>query len=160
MHHRGAHGVVPISQPVEVQKEVRPVKEVDSAIEPTALSKAEPLPESVFITLNVQFETGKANIQPKYHNDIKSVADIMREYPSTLAVIEGHTDSQGSDEVNQGLSASRAKAVAEYFMANMSAEFPVNHEGYGESRPVASNDSAEGRARNRRVSFILRMPVS
>jgi outer membrane protein OmpA-like peptidoglycan-associated protein len=95
---------VPLSQPVEVEKEVRPGKETNSAIEPTPVSSADPLPESVFITLNVQFDTGKTTIKPKYHNDIKIVAEIMNKYPSTVAVIKGHTDDVGKEVVNVKLS--------------------------------------------------------
>ncbi len=95
---------VPPSQPVEVEKEVKPVKETGSAIEQTPVSKTEPVPENVSITLNVQFDTGKANIKPKYHNDIKRIADFMSKYPSTSAIIEGHTDNVGKEAVNVKLS--------------------------------------------------------
>jgi outer membrane protein OmpA-like peptidoglycan-associated protein len=67
---------VPLSKPVEVEKEVRLVKETGSAIASTPVYSSEYLPESVFITLNVHFDTGKATLKPKYHNDIKIVADI------------------------------------------------------------------------------------
>ena len=70
-------------------------------------------------------------------------------------MIEGHTDSQGSDEVNQKLSGNRATAVAEYLMANMGVQTPINSQGFGESRPVASNDTPEGRAKNRRIDVVI-----
>jgi len=100
---------VRLSKPVEVEKEVKLAKETGSAIASTPVSSAESLPESVFITLNVQFDTGKATIESKYHNDIKIVADIMSKYPSTVAVIEGHTDNVGNEVVNVKLSYQRAE---------------------------------------------------
>jgi outer membrane protein OmpA-like peptidoglycan-associated protein len=57
--------------------------------------------------------------------------------------------------VNQNLSERRANAVAEYLMANMLVEFPINSEGFGESKPIASNDSPEGRANNRRIDVVI-----
>ncbi|MCK7513986.1 MAG: OmpA family protein [Desulfobacterales bacterium] len=105
---------VPLYQTVEVEKEAKPVKETGTAIEQTTVSKAEPLPEKVSITLNVQFDTGKANIKPKYHNDIERIADFMNKYPSTSAVIVGHTDNVGKELVNVKLSYRRAANIKAY----------------------------------------------
>ena len=69
--------------------------------------------------------------------------------------MEGHTDSRGSDDANQKLSESRALAVAEYLKANMGAGFPIVSQGFGESKPVASNDTEDGRAKNRRIDIII-----
>jgi len=142
---------LPLSQSVEVEKEVRPVKETGSAIEPAPVSKAGPLPEGVFITLTVQFETGKASIKPKYHNDIKRVADIMREYPSTLAVVEGHTDDVGKEVVNVKLSYQRANNIRAYLAEKFGIDRSrVKVIGYDYQNPIASNKTEEGRQKNRR----------
>ena len=147
----GKPTALPLSQSVEVEKEVRPVKETDSAIEPTPVSTAEPLPEDVSITQTVQFETGKANIKPKYHNDIKRVADIMREYPSTLAVIEGHTDDVGKEAVNVKLSYQRANNIRAYLVEKFGIDRSrVKVIGYDYQNPIASNKTSEGRQKNRR----------
>src|SRR5512140_2523268 len=71
---------VPPSRTAEVEKEVKPVKDTGSAIEQAPVSQAEPVQEKVSITLNVQFDTGKATIKPTYHNDMKSIADFMSKY--------------------------------------------------------------------------------
>ncbi len=103
----------------------------------------------------LSFPVGKNTIEAEYYSLLTKVQDAIKRFPKCSVTIEGHTDSQGSDELNQTLSESRAKAVAEYLMANMGVELPINHHGYGESRPVASNDTPEGRARNRRIDVVI-----
>ena len=152
---------VPLSQPVEAEKEVKPVKETGSAIEPTAVSKAEPMPEKVFMTLNVQFDTGKANIQPKYHDDIKRIADFMSKYPSTSVVIEGHTDNVGKEVVNVKLSQRRAANIKAY----LAEKFGIDNSrikaiGYSYQKPIASNKTPEGRQKNRRGETHIDTKVS
>ncbi len=101
------------------------------------------------------FPVGKNTIEPQYYSLLTKVQDAIKKFPQCQVMIEGHTDSQGSDEVNQTLSQSRAKAVAEYLMANMGVEIPVHSQGFGESRPIASNDTPEGRAKNRRIEVVI-----
>ena len=142
---------ISLSQPVEVEKEERSVKETGSAIAPTPVSSAESLPESVFITLNVQFDTGKATIKPKYHNDIKIVADIMSKYSSTVAVIKGHTDDVGKKAVNVKLSYQRAENIRAYLAEKFGIELSrIKVIGYDYQQPIASNKTPEGRQKNRR----------
>jgi outer membrane protein OmpA-like peptidoglycan-associated protein len=104
-------GVVPPSQPADVEKEAKRVKEIGEASAQTAVSQAEPAPENVPITLNVQFDTGKANIKPEYHDDIKRISDFMKKYPATTAVIFGHTDNVGKELINVKLSYRRAANI-------------------------------------------------
>ena len=142
---------VPLSKPVEVEKEVRLVKETGSAIASTPVYSSEYLPESVFITLNVHFDTGKATLKPKYHNDIKIVADIMSKYPSTVAVIEGHTDDVGNEVVNVKLSYQRAENIRAYLAEKFGIERSrIKVIGYDYQQPIASNKTSEGRQKNRR----------
>jgi outer membrane protein OmpA-like peptidoglycan-associated protein len=142
---------VPLSQSVEVEKEVKPVKEAGSVIELTQVSKAEPVPEKVSITLNVQFDTDKANIKPKYHNDIKGIADFMSKYSSTSAVIEGHTDNVGKEVVNVKLSHRRAANIKAYLAEKFGIDSSrIKAIGYSYHKPIASNKTAEGRQKNRR----------
>ncbi|TLY29572.1 MAG: hypothetical protein E6K56_08155 [Ignavibacteria bacterium] len=103
----------------------------------------------------LSFPVGKNTIEAEYYSLLTKVQDAIKRFPKCSVTIEGHTDSQGSDELNQTLSESRAKAVAEYLMANMGVELPINHHGYGESRPVASNDTPDGRAKNRRIDVVI-----
>jgi OmpA-OmpF porin, OOP family len=103
----------------------------------------------------LSFPVGKNTIEPQYYSLLTKVQEAIRKFPKSEVTIEGHTDAAGSDDVNQKLSESRSLAVAEYLMANMGVETPVNSQGFGESRPVASNDTPEGRAMNRRIDVVI-----
>jgi outer membrane protein OmpA-like peptidoglycan-associated protein len=112
--------------------------------------------DNIIIRLyGLSFPVGKNTIDAQYYPLLTKVQDAIKKFPNCTVRIEGHTDSQGSDELNQTLSESRAKAVAEYLMANMSVQVPVNSQGFGETRPVASNDTPEGRAKNRRIDVVI-----
>jgi OOP family OmpA-OmpF porin len=103
----------------------------------------------------LSFPVGKNTIEPQYYSLLTKVQEAIRKFPKAEVTIEGHTDAAGSDEVNQKLSESRSLAVAEYLMANMGVETPVSSQGFGESRPVASNETPEGRAKNRRIDVVI-----
>jgi len=143
--------VVPLSQPVAVEEEVKPVKETGEVLEQTPVSKAKPASEKASITLNVQFDTGKANIKPKYDNDIKRVADFMSKYPTTSAVIVGHTDNVGKEMVNVKLSYRRAANIKAYLTEKFGIKSSrIRVIGYDYQKPIASNRTTEGRQKNRR----------
>jgi OmpA-OmpF porin, OOP family len=111
-----------------------------------------PIPEKVSITLLVEFDFDKAAVRPQYHNDIEKVANFLKAYPSTSGVLEGHTDSVGTEEYNMKLSKRRAESVKKYLVEKFGiAADRLSTEAYGESEPVASNDTNAGRQRNRRV---------
>ncbi|SBS33485.1 Outer membrane porin F precursor [Marinomonas aquimarina] len=104
------------------------------------------------MNLEVLFDTDKYIIKSYYNSEIQELVDFMNEHPDSTVVIEGHTDSVGSDEYNEVLSRNRANAV----VAMLIDEYGIDQErvsgvGYGESRPIASNESAMGRQQNRRV---------
>lgn len=130
-------------------QKVAQVEEV--VVEQEEVVVAEPA-EAVRVELDVKFDFDKAQVKQDSYGDIKALADFMKQYPSTSTVVEGHTDSVGSDTYNQGLSERRAKAVRDVLVNQYGVEGNrVNAVGYGESRPVADNATAEGRAINRRV---------
>lgn len=111
--------------------------------------------EKVSITLNIDFDTDKADIKSQFHSDLKEIADFFKTYPRTTAVIEGHTDSVGPAEYNLQLSQRRAESVRKYLIE----KFDINPDrlaakGYGEARPIASNDTRQGRQQNRRVVVV------
>lgn len=142
---------VPFAQSVEIEKEVKPIKETGKALEQTPFSKAEPVQENVSITLNVQFDTGKANIKPEYHNDIKRIADVMSKYPSTSVLIAGHTDNVGKELVNVKLSHLRAANIKAYLVQKFGIDSSrIKVIGYDYQKPIASNKTAQGRQANRR----------
>lgn len=116
----------------------------------------EPTPEpevrTITVRINVEFEFDKAVVRSIYGDELESVANAMKAHDDIDLVLEGHTDSVGADSYNQDLSERRAAAVK----AKLSQDYGIPAErirsvGYGESRPIASNDTAEGRQRNRRV---------
>lgn len=108
--------------------------------------------EAVRVELDVKFDFDRAQVKEESFGDIKALADFMKQYPQTSTVVEGHTDSVGSDVYNQGLSERRAAAVRDVLVNQYGVESGrVQAVGYGESRPVADNATNEGRAINRRV---------
>lgn len=103
----------------------------------------------------VLFDLDKATIRPESDETLQAIADIMREYPYTIFHIEGHTDSLGAAEYNEQLSRDRAEAVVEWLVEHGIPKSRLTSEGYGETQPIASNDTAEGRQQNRRVEISL-----
>jgi OOP family OmpA-OmpF porin len=117
--------------------------------------------EKVGIRLELNFDTNKADIKPDFRDEIGRVATFMRQYPGTTVVIEGHTDNTGTTDYNQDLSERRAKAVAQSLIHDHGvAANRVQAVGYGETKPIASNDTAAGRAENRRVTAAIEETVN
>ena len=104
---------------------------------------------------NITFKTGSADLNADFFKVLDGVGIVVDEYDKTLIVIEGHTDSVGSDDSNQTLSERRASSVGQYLTAKGVNGQRVLTAGFGESRPVASNDSDAGRTQNRRVEVRL-----
>jgi OOP family OmpA-OmpF porin len=143
----------PVAPPV-VEQEIKVLRETAPVVSPAP--KAEPAPEKVSIALNVQFDTGKANIKPKYHQEIKKVADFMAKYPKASAVIEGHTDNVGKEAANVKLSQRRADSIKEYLVKKFKIDGSrIKAVGYGPNKPIASNATKEGRQKNRRVDAVF-----
>ena len=114
-------------------------------------------PTLVTIILNVEFDTDRAVVKDKYRGEIKKVADFMKTYPNTTAVIEGHTDNVFTAEYNQKLSQDRADSVRQYLISNFGIKASrLTSVGYGLTRPIASNNTEEGRQKNRRVQAVIK----
>ncbi|AEF54550.1 OmpA family protein [Marinomonas posidonica] len=104
------------------------------------------------VELNILFDSGKANIKPRFYSELKDLAAFLQEHPHSNIVIEGHTDSSGSAESNRVLSQKRASAIADVLVDSFRIKANrVKGIGYGETRPIATNDTPEGRSQNRRV---------
>jgi outer membrane protein OmpA-like peptidoglycan-associated protein len=101
----------------------------------------------------IQFETGKDVIRRVSYPILNQIADVMKENPTYNLAINGHTDDVGNDEFNQGLSERRAASVRRYLINQGIEEERMTSQGYGETRPIADNKTAKGRALNRRVEF-------
>ena len=110
------------------------------------------LSETVAIELEVNFASNSAEVRSQDYGEIQALADFMNQYSGTTVVVEGHTDNTGAASYNENLSQRRANAVREVLISNMGiAADRVSAKGYGESQPIADNNSSEGRLKNRRV---------
>jgi len=107
-----------------------------------------------FVTSNILFETGKATLKPESLEEIRKVAEYMKANPGARFEVQGHTDNQGSDKVNDPLSQQRAEAVVKALEGQGVDPFNLRPVGKGSHEPVADNSTDEGRAQNRRVEFI------
>jgi OOP family OmpA-OmpF porin len=135
--------------------DTRPNTPVDAKGCPN-IPKAEPLftPERNSLVLEgVNFETNKADITPDSVAILEKVAASLKDWPDVKVEIGGHTDSSGSNALNQELSQRRAEAVKSYLEAKGIDAGRMTAKGYGESKPVADNKTAEGKAKNRRVEL-------
>ncbi|MBQ9656109.1 MAG: OmpA family protein [Prevotella sp.] len=107
-----------------------------------------------FVTNNILFETGKATLKAESMEEIQKVADYMKKNPAVRFEVQGHTDNQGSDKVNDPLSQQRAEAVVKALEGLGVDGFNLRAVGKGAHEPVADNATDAGRAKNRRVEFI------
>lgn len=110
----------------------------------------------IFRLIGLSFSIGKSNIDPKFFDYLSKIQQAINLFPVTKITITGHTDSYGSDATNLALSKNRAEAVKNYLLGNMNID-PTKIEavGYGESKPIATNETEEGRARNRRIEVVI-----
>jgi outer membrane protein OmpA-like peptidoglycan-associated protein len=109
----------------------------------------------------VLFDSGKYELKPTAEKSLTQLAQVLRSYPGYPTLIEGHTDNVGSAESNQTLSENRAEAVKQWLIDK--GQVPgvcISTKGYGFSKPVASNDTAAGRQKNRRVEVHIQKPVA
>jgi len=104
---------------------------------------------------DVLFDTGRAELKSGASHNIERLATFLKTYPQRKVMIEGYTDSVGSDSLNQTLSMRRADAVRDALQGMGVDRAQLASEGFGEARPVAGNDNASGRQMNRRVEIVL-----
>ncbi|MBD3288347.1 OmpA family protein [candidate division KSB1 bacterium] len=106
--------------------------------------------------VGLNFGSGKAIIEPEYFSLLSKVQRAIQIFPDYGIIVEGHTDAVGNDSYNQKLSTNRANAVREYLIASMGLNSgQITAVGYGENKPIASNDSEAGRRKNRRIDIVL-----
>jgi outer membrane protein OmpA-like peptidoglycan-associated protein len=106
----------------------------------------------------VQFAVGTANLTARARESLANFAGVVSSYPSLKYVIEGHTDSTGSDAANRELSLKRALAVRDYLIASGIPASATDVAGLGSSMPIADNSTSDGRSRNRRVEIVVSGP--
>ena len=105
---------------------------------------------------DVTFDTNQSSIQGRFHAVLDDVATVFNRYDQSLVDIIGHADSDGSDSYNLDLSRRRAESVAAYLNQRGVDANRIYYEGRGESQPIASNATADGKAQNRRVEILIR----
>jgi len=103
----------------------------------------------------ILFDTGKSSIKAESTAVMVDIITILSEYPNARFTVEGHTDSQGSASSNQALSDSRANSVRDFLVERGVSPTTLSAIGYGEERPISTNDTRAGRAQNRRVEINL-----
>jgi len=120
-------------------------------------AKIERVGEGIKITFDsgILFDVNKANLRPEAMTNLQNLAQILNKYPDTEILVEGHTDSDGSDEYNLDLSQKRAQSVSNYLSGLQVNATRFHIMGYGESQPIASNDTVEGKQQNRRVDIAI-----
>jgi outer membrane protein OmpA-like peptidoglycan-associated protein len=144
---------------VEIERRQQAEKQLEQAmsrIEDIATVRQEDGRGQV-ITLDnsVLFEVGESELLPNARQRLKQVADVLQLQQDRTITIEGHTDAQGSDSLNQRLSRERAQSVKDFLVSRGVTANRIDTVGYGEDRPIAPNESPEGRAMNRRVEIVL-----
>lgn len=149
-------------------------REVDAAREATVDAKeqnaelqrqidalqARPTDRGLVLTLgDVLFASGRAELKPGAEHNLSQLVTFLGKYPARTVTIEGHTDSAGGEDYNQGLSQRRADSVRSHLLQQGVEAARVTATGAGESSPVAGNESAAGRQQNRRVEIIISNPA-
>jgi outer membrane protein OmpA-like peptidoglycan-associated protein len=120
-------------------------------------AKVERVGEGIVVEFSekILFGFDRSDLNAGASTNLDKLATILKEYPDTDIEIQGHTDSKGSDDYNMKLSERRASSVANYLRGRGIANGRIKIKGYGETAPVASNETESGRAENRRVNFLI-----
>lgn len=135
---------------------IEPPVNYQMVIEPQP-AETEPVQEQepLSLRLDIKFDNNQSNIKPEYFPEVAKASEFLAQYPTLNAIVEGHTDAKGDDRYNQRLSQRRADAVR-FALINQQNLDPsrIRAIGYGESRPIADNDTEYGREQNRRVVVV------
>lgn len=112
--------------------------------------------DKIEITEKIQFDVDKATIKEESHSLLDEIVSVIKANPHIRKIsIEGHTDSDGTDKYNQKLSDNRAASVKTYLVEHGISDSMLSSKGWGESKPMADNETPEGKEKNRRVEFII-----
>ncbi|WP_462318544.1 OmpA family protein, partial [Marinilabilia sp.] len=112
------------------------------------------LQDGKIVSTGIRFDTGKSTLKPESMGVINQIYEILNDHSDIKFTIEGYTDSDGDSDLNQKLSEARAKAVQDRLVSMGIDASRLSFKGFGETKPVASNDTSEGKAENRRVEFV------
>ena len=133
----------------------RPPETDDLNVDSTYLTEEQPAftVGSTFVLKEIFFEFDKSTLLQQSFFELMKLMALLDNYPNMCIQISGHTDAKGSDAYNQRLSENRAKAVVDYLVSKGVDGKRLQYKGYGKSMPLETNDTEEGRAKNRRVEF-------
>ena len=138
---------------LQAEEAITKRKQLESELAEMKALKTE---RGIVLTLgDILFESGKATLMPGATDTIDKLVKFLKEYPNRNVLIEGHTDNIGGETYNLGLSQRRANAVKNLLTSKGISEARITANGYGESRPIASNKTAAGRQQNRRVEIVI-----
>lgn len=136
---------------INFQEAMNRVKDNFSEDEATVYQQGDKL---IIRLRDMNFKTGSSTVPTNSYTLLNKIENIVKDLDPTKVEVIGHTDSRGSDSLNQKLSTKRAQAVAEYF-STQGANYAIETKGYGESKPIANNSTAKGRSLNRRVDLVI-----
>jgi outer membrane protein OmpA-like peptidoglycan-associated protein len=146
----------PKEKPVQTPVQKKDTVIVAEAVTAPAAPVAEPVTkERIFILDEVLFERNSARLNEKFTFRLDSLVDLLQGEKNLNAKISGYTDNTGTESHNLKLSTSRAQAVAEYLIESNVAESRISFQGFGSSRPIATNGTDAGRSKNRRVEIVI-----
>jgi outer membrane protein OmpA-like peptidoglycan-associated protein len=133
-----------------------PVMDVKGERPPPGPDKIVLTPSNIAIIDKIQFETGKADLKPVSFPVLDDVVKVLKANPQIKEVdVEGHTDSDGTADLNRKLSQARAESCVKYIESKGIKKGILTAKGYGPDRPIADNNTAEGKEANRRVEFLI-----
>ena len=142
----------------EAEEAARRAQQERDAAALAAIGAVRQTENEIAVTLknDILFDYGKSTLSSQAKETLDKAVELLNKLPNRTLVVEGHTDSSGSDEFNMALSEKRAQAVYDYMNAQGLNIKSVSYKGYGETRPVADNSTKEGRVANRRVEFKIK----
>jgi OmpA-OmpF porin, OOP family len=134
------------------------IAQIEASFSPNEARVYRQADDLVISLTGITFPVAKSTIEPSSFGLLAKVRDAIKMFPNASLIVEGHTDGDGTDSANLILSQDRADAVKQYMVSNMGLNAEkISSIGYGESRPVASNQNAEGKARNRRIDLVMQI---
>jgi outer membrane protein OmpA-like peptidoglycan-associated protein len=119
----------------------------------------QPKPGEKIILKNIFFETNKSQLLPLSFEELNKLAEYLRNNRNTLVEVAGHTDNSGLEDNNRTLSGARARAVVEYLISKGIEKSRTSYKGFGSTKPIAQNDTEEGKQKNRRVEFVIKKNI-
>jgi outer membrane protein OmpA-like peptidoglycan-associated protein len=149
-YHAIAKDFIAIGKNIDLT-EIKEFKEIDGDdLKLVAIKEGEKVPLN-----NIFFEYAKATLRSESFPELDRIAETLKSNVSLTIEIQGHTDNVGSNESNLKLSQDRAESVRSYLLSKKLPANRVTSLGFGETRPIASNDTEEGKSQNRRVEFVI-----